>query len=362
MEEYEQYCDEECKKRAKYYDEIEEIYYCELHFMKNEQPESAIRLITPSEVEDDVNLLEKGLKTFLIFVKENYKTKSQPRMKKIYKKLSKDLDKLSKQISKAEDKHQNYLFTKYKKQAKLIKEAIEDEIDFNEFTNNFFWSLLKEEARTPTSSEFIYDVYTKLDEVDLHQEEFIRKNALIKKLKKKIKELKEEICRLHSSATETDSETDSSASSEPSEPTLQEEMSIDQECRKFVVKMKKKERATFRLNEEMHKKVFGLVDQEFLENFEKISVCRCKEISPDEFFTFASKISHGLKDFNFSLGDHTSSVKITAYLPSILLLKSKIKEKISFYDCIMTFKEKAQIEKTFAGIEVEYNYVQVVED
>ncbi|CAI2360968.1 unnamed protein product [Moneuplotes crassus] len=364
MEGYVQYCDEECKQRAKYYDEADEMYYCELHFRKNNQPKSAIRLTSQSEVKDDVNLLEKGLKTFLIFIKENYDRRSQPNLEEIYEKFSKELDKLNKQIRKAESHHQPFLFAKYKKQAELMKKAINGEIDFNDFTNNFFWNLLKEEGRTPSSSQLIYDIYRNLEEVDLHQEEFIRRNAHIKKLKARIKELKKEISRLQeskepSSPTDSIPESSSSASSsEEFESPLQEEMKKDSRCREFVEKIEKEKEAVIGLEVPYGRKLLGLVDKELLSGVKRIILVSVRMINKNQLHSFISITPPNLTYFYLSLGD--SAAKISPYLPSILLLSSKMKGKLWIHWCRITKKERDLMNQTFGKSTLVYGEFRIL--
>ncbi|CAI2360648.1 unnamed protein product [Moneuplotes crassus] len=326
------------------------------NFIINNQPEDTIVLTSPGEVKNAVNLLIRGLKFFMIFNHHKHTKINWSKVKRLHKEMIKDVKNLEKRISKAESKQELYLFTALKKEAEQIKETIDEENVFNRFTNNYFWSLLEEENRASAPSMLAYDIYRNLEEVDLHQEEFIKKNAEIKKLKKQVKKLKQKISRLQdsndSSSTESISESDSSASSEEFKSALQEEMARDPECREYVEKMGENKGAKFRLENGLDRKVFGLMDQNSLVDLTYIDLWRVQAISPDEFHTFITKIPEGLQFFDIGFRD--SSVKISPYLPSLLLLQPKLKSKICFWYCTITSEEKEQIEETFRDIIVDF--------
>ncbi|CAI2385461.1 unnamed protein product [Moneuplotes crassus] len=136
---------------------------------------------------------------------------------------------------------------------------------------------------------------------------------------------------------------------------LEAEMEKNPKCREFAKKMASSKSFNFDLRNKVGLKVMELADAKELSHLEEIRLVNVGCVDEKTFHNFTSKIPHGLKDLalNFSPNGYSAG-SITAYLPSILPLQSKLTGKICF-DCTkISESEEAQIGKAFKHIKVEY--------
>ncbi|CAI2387202.1 unnamed protein product [Moneuplotes crassus] len=324
MESYSKYCDENCGEEAQYYVKEIDQYYCRRHFDLNCEPEDGIRLTSPDVVKSKIKDIENGLKIFLAFTEDKLKGSIREESELLYTKLDNSFQQLKTKVEEANANKSILMFTDLKKEASQLKTEVDNESLFNSFTTEFFWSLSKEAMNSDEAPALA------------KQDPSIPANE-------------------HPSHSNPIEEAKAQPLSKPKpaqNSPLQKEMVKDPDCRLFIQNMGKDQEVEFWLEKKFCRKLFGLMDQEVMEGLNKISVMDAVHAGKDEFATFMSKIPDGLIFLYFSLG--ASIFSISPYLPSILALKSRLKGGISFNNCTITEKEKADIGETFKDNEVQY--------
>ncbi|CAI2359513.1 unnamed protein product [Moneuplotes crassus] len=360
-----------CHQTASVYVEKERSYFCgdcfDLDFAEN----GGESLVPPNDAAKMLELVENVLKMYRDFAADKYEDEANETTEKLCNELMCEVEGLKDKLTEALNDGHFYEFPTLKTKATNIQTTLANKKTFVCFALKKLWRSAQDEImnskRSPMTTGQSFGEDEKFQEVfknnELAIEKVVEEN---KKLCQEDEQFKaktpSQICPkcLISFPVEPSEEAKFNLPSKPKlpkNPLLQEEMGRDPECLKFVDNMKEDKGAWFLLKNELHQKVFRLVDQAALSELKIITIRDANLVDEADFTTFTTKIPLNLNYFDFNLESPYS--KITAYLPSILLLSSKITGTIRLASCTITVKEIVLINKTFKAIRVRYGKLRV---
>ncbi|CAI2363948.1 unnamed protein product [Moneuplotes crassus] len=172
-----------CNYEAKYYILGVQSYLCEAHFVMKYSQGDGVRLTTPAEVKERIEKVEKALKIFLVTSQTKQDRAVKERILKFCDELTCQLIVIKAKLVEVDFKELFYEYTALKNQVNSIQTLIDDEIDFIQFTREFFWSLIGEDYQQENNNE------AHNEQIDKLQEELKLKEAKIEELEKENSDL-----------------------------------------------------------------------------------------------------------------------------------------------------------------------------